>query len=100
MVNWESCEIMSNRQIHKFSFPVSTLEALPKDQLSAFLLLGLFLNEANWLQNLILFSTLDQSGSEPEKKGRLALSLMLSKMPAAKIYQGWWRMQGNPMKRT
>lgn len=91
---------MSNRQIHKFSFPVSALEVLPKEQLSTFLLLGLFLNEANWLQKLLLVSTLDRSGNEAEEKARLALSLMLSKGLAAKIHQGWCRMQGNPMRAT
>jgi hypothetical protein len=100
IINWEFFEIMSNHQIHKFSFSLSALKALHKDQLSAFLLLGLFLNEVNWLQKLLLVSMLDQSGSEAEHKGRLSLSLMLSKMLAAKIHEGCRRMQSNPMKRT
>lgn len=85
-------------QIHKFTYPNSVLDALPKEQLSAFLLLGLFLNEANWLQKLLLISTLDETGNEAEKQARLALSLMLSKLLAAKIHEGWNRIRCNPLK--
>ena len=86
--------------IHKFSFPTSVLTALPRDQLSALLLLGLFLNEANWLQNILLISTLDQSGHEAEEKARLALSLMTAKLLAAKIHEGWNRLSHDPLKIT
>jgi len=86
--------------IHKFSFPSAVLTALPKDQLSAFLLLGLFLNEANWLQKILLVSTLDQTGHEAEEKARLALSLMTAKLLAAKIHEGWNRLSHDPLKAT
>ena len=79
-------------QIHKVTYPVSALQAMPPAQRSAFLLLGHFLNEANWLQKLILYSTLDESGHEAERQARLALSLMVSKVFAAKIHEGWVRL--------
>lgn len=86
--------------IHKFSFPPSVLTGLPPDQLSAFLLLGLFLNEANWLQKIMLISTLDQSGHEAEERVRIALSLMMAKLLAAKIHEGWNRLSHPPLKTT
>ena len=79
-------------QIHKVTYPVSALQAMPKAHLSAFLLLGHFLNEANWLQKLILYGTQDESGNEAEVQARLALSLMLGKVFAAKIHEGWVRL--------
>jgi hypothetical protein len=86
--------------IYKFSFSPGALSALPQHQLSAFLLLGLFLNEANWLQKIILVSTLDQTGNEAEDKARLALSLMMAKVLAAKIHEGWNRLRTDPLKTT
>ena len=86
--------------IHKFSFPTAALHALPKEQLSAFLFLGLFLNEANWLQKILLVATLDQTGHEAEERARLALSLMTAKLLAAKIHEGWNRLSHDPLKTT
>ena len=91
---------IATMDIHKLTFPISVLTTLPKDQLSAFLLLGLFLNEANWLQKILLVSTLDQSGHEAEEKARLALSLMMAKLLAAKIHEGWNRLSHDPLKTT
>lgn len=79
-------------QIHKVTYPVAVLQAMPKAHLSAFLLIGHFLNEANWLQKLLLYGTQDESGNEPERHARLALSLMLSKVFATKIHEGWLKL--------
>jgi hypothetical protein len=79
-------------RINKFSYPVAALEALPKNHLSAFLLLGLFLNDTNWLRKLLLYATQDESGGEAEGHARLALSLMVSKLLATKIHEGWLKL--------
>lgn len=87
-------------QIHKITFPPSALIALPPDQLSAFLLLGHFLTEANWLQKLLLYASQDESGNVAEKHARMALSLMVSKIFAAKIHEGWNRLRTGNLRVT
>jgi hypothetical protein len=85
-------------KIYKITYSQTDLANLGKDDLSVFLLLGLFLNEVNWIRKILLISALDESGNEAEKNSRLALSLMLSKMLASKIHAGWCRMLANPVK--
>lgn len=87
-------------QIHKLTFPPATLAALPPERLSAFLLLGHFLNEANWLQKLLVIASQDETGNPAEVQARMALSLMLTKLFAAKIHEGWNRMANGQLKAT
>lgn len=69
------------------------IENLPEIHVSTFLLVGHFLNEANWLRKLILIASMDESGPEPEEKARLALTLMLANVSASKIHGGWMRVR-------
>ena len=87
-------------QIHKLSYPSSVLAALPRERLSAFLLLGHFLNETNWLQKLLVVAAQDETGHAAEVHARMALSLMLTKVFAAKIHEGWNRMSSGALKAT
>ena len=87
-------------RIHKFTYPVAALQAMPKAHLSAFLLLGHFLNEVNWLQKLLLYGAQDKSGNEPEQHARLALSLMVSKVFATKIHEGWLKLNAGELGAT
>ena len=86
--------------ITKFSYSAAQLEGMGPDNLSLALLLGLFLNEANWLQKLLLISTLDESGGEPERRARMSLSLMLTKILAAKMLEGWKNLTTGKAGRT
>lgn len=86
--------------IHRITFPPSALLALPRPQLSAFLLLGHLLNEANWLQKLLLYSVPDDDGGVPEKHARLALSVTASHMLAAKIHEGWLKLTSGKLATT
>lgn len=76
-------------EITRINYTAEQLEGLGPDNLSAVLLLGLLLNEANWLQKLTLISTLDESGGEPEHRARMSLSMMLTKLLATKMHEGW-----------
>jgi len=87
-------------QIHKLTYPSSALAALPRDRLSAFLLLGHFLTEANWLQKLLVIATHDETGNAAEVHARMALSLMVTKLFAAKIHEGWNRITHGELQST
>jgi hypothetical protein len=79
--------------ITRLSYSQKDLETVPEMHVSTLLLIGHFLNEANWLRKLILISTMDESGNEPEEKARLALTLMLANLSAGKIHAGWMRVK-------
>jgi hypothetical protein len=87
-----------DKKIHRITYSASALNELTKDQLSAFLLLGLFSNEVNWLQKILLVATLDEGGNEAEQMARLSLTSMLSKLLASKIHEGWNRIRRAPLK--
>jgi hypothetical protein len=80
--------------VTRLSYSPKDLEKLPETHVSVLLLVGHFLNEANWLGKLILIATMDESGPEPEEKARLALTLMLANVSASKIHGGWMRVRG------
>jgi hypothetical protein len=86
--------------ISKISYSAAQLEGMGPQNLSAALLLGLFLNEVNWLQKLLLITTMDESGNEAEHQARLSLSLMLSKLLATKMHAGWMAMTTGTVKQT
>lgn len=84
--------------IEKFSYPLSSFQSLTPDQQSAFLLLGLLVNEINWTQKILLISSSDTTGIQAEEQARLCLSLMMSKILAAKIHEGWCRIESGSIK--
>lgn len=87
-------------KITKLTFPPERLAALPPAQLSALLLLGHFLTEANWLQKLLWLGTQDSAGHKAERDARLAFNLMITKLFAAKIHEGWNRLRTGPLSDT
>ena len=54
---------------------------------SALLLLGLFLNEANWLRKLLVKAVLGISET-PDGQANFALTALLATTLAGKIYEG------------
>lgn len=87
-------------KIHKVTYPPAALSALPPERLSAFLLVGHFLTEANWLQKLLWMATQDESGHKAERDARLCLAMMVTKLFAAKIHEGWNRLRTGPLQRV
>ncbi len=67
---------------------MSKLKALEAKHRSALLLLGLFLNEANWLRKLLIKAVLGTSET-PEGHANLALTVLLATTLAGKIHEGW-----------
>jgi hypothetical protein len=77
--------------IEKLTLPVSAINAMPADERSALLLLGLFLNEVNWLRKLLaraVSPTLD----EPEEQANFALTVLLATTLVGKVHEGWDRI--------
>ena len=87
-------------KITKLTYPPERLAALPPAQLSALLLLGHFLTEANWLQKLLWLGTQDSTGHKAEQDARLAFNLMVTNLFAAKIHEGWNRLRTGPLSKT
>jgi hypothetical protein len=58
---------------------------------SAILMLGLFLNEANWLRKLLVKAVLGMSDS-PDGQANFALTTLLATTLAGKIHEGWNRI--------
>jgi hypothetical protein len=81
--------------IKKAKIPLDRFWELPKTRRSAILLLGLFLNEINWLIKLLakagqsLPQQLDQSQFTPEEEAAEALAATLISTIVGKIFEGW-----------
>ncbi len=72
-------------------FKVAELQALQVKHRSALLLLGLFLNEANWLRKLLVKAVLGMSDTL-EGQANFALTALLATTLAGKIHEGWDRI--------
>src|SRR5215831_21363072 len=82
-----------SRAIKKFTLPVADLRALSDDDRYAILLLGLFLNEANWLRKLLVKAVLGiTDGPEPDGQANFGLTALLATTLAGKIHEGWERI--------
>jgi len=95
-------EIASERKpltIRKLTLPAAALRALPPDRRSAILLLGLFLNEANWLRKLLVGAAMS-IGEGPEGQASFALTVQLATTLAAKIHEGWQKVRASELART
>jgi hypothetical protein len=79
------------RLIKKMSLPVTALQAMQPQHRSALLMLGLFLNEANWLRKLLVSAVLAISDS-PDGQANFALTALLATTLAGKIHEGWDRI--------
>jgi len=87
-------------EIHKLTFDPARLRAAPCKRLSAFLLLGHFLSEANWLQKLLLVATQDRSGGKHDSDARMSLALLVTRVFLSKIDEGWKRIETEPLNGT
>ena len=79
------------RTLKKMAFSVAELQAMQVKHRSALLLLGLFLNEANWLRKLLVKAVLGMSDT-PEGQAHFALTALLATTLAGKIHEGWDRI--------
>ena len=79
------------RLIKKFTLPIADLRAMPEDDRYALLLLGLFLNEANWLRKLLVKATLGIADS-PDGQANFGLAVLMATTLAGKIHEGWCRI--------
>lgn len=73
--------------IHKLTLSITALRNLPPEQRSTILLLGLFLNEANWLRKLLVMATMSM-GDRPDGQANFALTVQLATTLAGKIHEG------------
>lgn len=90
---------MTDLRVHKFTYSPDVILAMDGDRRSAFLLLGLFLNEANWLQKLLIMGMPDEKHDpEPELQSNLSLSIMLIKLLAGKMHAGGERQRDKPIR--
>ena len=72
------------REIKKMTLPVTALEAMQPEHRSALLMLGVFLNEANWLRKLLVGATLGISDS-PEGQASFSLTALMATTLAGKF---------------
>ena len=77
--------------ITKFTLPIADLRAMSEDDRYALLLLGLFLNEANWLRKLLVKATLGITDS-PDGQANFGLVVLMATTLAGKIHEGWLRI--------
>lgn len=89
---------MADLKVHKFTYSPDVILAMDGDRRSAFLLLGLFLNEANWLQKLLIMGMPDERhDQEPELQSNLSLAILLIKLLSGKIHAGGERLRDKPL---
>lgn len=80
------------RTLKKMTLPVNELNAMTDEHRSALLMLGLFLNEANWLRRLLVGAVLGISDS-PEGQASFSLTVLMATTLAGKVFEGWERIQ-------
>jgi hypothetical protein len=81
------------RAIKKLTLPVADLRSMSDDHRYAILLLGVFLNEANWLRKLLVKAVLGSTdGPEPDGQANFGLTVLLATTLAGKIHEGWDRI--------
>jgi hypothetical protein len=82
--------------IEKLTLPLLAIDAMGSAQRSAVLLLGLFLNEVNWLRKLLARSVSAPSRHEAEGQANFALTVLLATTLVGKVHEGWDRItEGN-----
>ena len=81
------------RQIKKLNLPITTLRSMSEDHRYAILLLGLFLNEVNWLRKLLVRAVLGiTDGPEPDGQANFGLTALIATTLVGKIHEGWDRI--------
>jgi hypothetical protein len=76
------------RAVKKLTLPVAQLRAMSEDGQYALMLLGLFLNEANWLRKLLVKAALGIS-DDPDGQANFGLTILMATTLAGKIHEGW-----------
>jgi hypothetical protein len=79
------------REVKKLTLPLADLRAMPDDHQYALMLLGLFLNEANWLRKLLVKATLGIA-ENPNGQANFGLTVLMATTLAGKIHEGWLRI--------
>lgn len=86
---------MKALRLKKIKLPLSAFWGMPDERRSALLLLGLFLNEANWLRKLLikalkgLPSELVNRPLTPEEEANHGLTMLMMTTLVGKIWEGW-----------
>jgi hypothetical protein len=81
------------RAVKKLTLPIADLRSMSDDHRYAVLLLGVFLNEANWLRKLLVKAVLGiTDGPEPDGQANFGLTVLLATTLAGKIHEGWDRI--------
>jgi hypothetical protein len=83
--------------VRQSTFPAHVLLGLPAEERSAILLLGLFLNDVNWLRKLLARAVI-AIGDDPDGQANFALTILLATSLAAKIHEGWNRIHYGTLK--
>ena len=91
---------MKPLNIEKLTLPLSAIQAMGSAQRSALLLLGLFLNEVNWLRKLLARSVSAPSRDEPEGQANFALTVLLATTLVGKVHEGWDRITEGDLNNT
>jgi hypothetical protein len=75
------------------TLPASPLRSMSEDHRYAVLLLGLFLNEVNWLRKLLVKAVLGiTEGPEPDGQANFSLTALIATTLGGKIHEGWDRI--------
>jgi hypothetical protein len=81
--------------LKKIKLPLSTFWAMTEERRSTLLLLGLFLNEANWLMKLLVKAgkslpiEVTERDRTPEEEASQALLMLVLTNLVGKIWEGW-----------
>ena len=88
------------RTIKKLTLPVADLRSMSDDHRYAVLLLGLFLNEVNWLRKLLVKAVFGiTEGPEPDGQANFGLTALLATTLAGKIHEGWERIANGRLRK-
>jgi hypothetical protein len=79
------------REVKKLTLPVADLRAMPGDHQYALMLLGLLLNEANWLRKLLVKSALGIT-EDPNGQANFGLTVLMATTLVGKVHEGWLRI--------
>ena len=86
--------LMKGPAVFKVKVPIHVLRAMPAARSSALLRVGLFINELNWLVRLLLVARIPNNASgEAEHHATLSLALMVTKLLAGKMHEGWNKLR-------
>lgn len=83
--------------VRRLVVPLSFFRTIPPEKQSALTLLGMFLNDANWLRKLLVQAVLGISET-PDGEANFTLTALLATLLAGKLHEGWTRMGENDLR--